>query len=87
MSSLNLKSLTWQEHVAKKLMKRLSNVKSPKKAKGPPFKKPRLDKDPDVETSDHDGDSSGSTIILPPAGSSTPVNQASSDEACMYFIN
>ncbi|KAI3374113.1 hypothetical protein L3Q82_005929 [Scortum barcoo] len=32
-----------EEHVAKKLMKRLSNVKSPRKAKVPPSKKPRLE--------------------------------------------
>ncbi|KAJ8260314.1 hypothetical protein GJAV_G00179550 [Gymnothorax javanicus] len=68
------------EHVAKKLMKRLSNVRSPKKAKGPPLKKPRQDgkiADADVTTSDYDGDSSASTIILEPSPvrSSTPVQQ------------
>nr|XP_040046992.1 uncharacterized protein LOC120827894 isoform X1 [Gasterosteus aculeatus aculeatus] len=51
------------EHVAKKLMKRLSNVRSPKKAKGPPSKKPRQEVRSDVAT-DYDGDSSTSTIIL-----------------------
>ncbi|XP_035806358.1 uncharacterized protein LOC111571818 [Amphiprion ocellaris] len=70
------------EHVAKKLMKRLSNVKSPRKAKGPPSKKPRQDGDADAATTDYDGDSSGSTIILSPARASTPVEQqGSSDEA------
>ncbi|KAJ8277586.1 hypothetical protein GJAV_G00077080 [Gymnothorax javanicus] len=68
------------EHVAKKLMKRLSNVRSPKKAKRPPLKKPRQDgkiADADVTTSDYDGDSSASTIILEPSPvrSSTPVQQ------------
>ncbi|XP_073318839.1 uncharacterized protein [Pagrus major] len=52
------------EHVAKKLMKRLSNVRSPKKAKGPPSKKPRQEVSSDVATTDYDGDSSTSTIIL-----------------------
>ncbi|XP_034417544.1 uncharacterized protein LOC117750430 isoform X2 [Cyclopterus lumpus] len=52
------------EHVAKKLMKRLSNVRSPKKAKGPPSKKPRQEVSSDVATTDYDEDSSTSTIIL-----------------------
>ncbi|XP_073336348.1 uncharacterized protein [Pagrus major] len=58
------------EHVAKKLMKRLSNVRSPKKAKGPPSKKPRQEVSSDVATTDYDGDSSTSTIIL----ERSPVN-------------
>lgn len=55
-----------QEHVAKKLMKRLSNVRSPRKAKVPPSKKPRQDAEviSDISTTDYDGDSSASTIIL-----------------------
>lgn len=82
---------TRQEHVAKKLMKRLSNVRSPRTAKVPPSKKPRQDgeNDADVTTSDYDGDSSASTIILEksPVRASTPVqHQDSSDEACMYCI-
>ncbi|CAG5893726.1 unnamed protein product, partial [Menidia menidia] len=54
------------EHVAKKLMKRLSNVRSPRKAKAPPSKKPRQDVEvtSDISTTDYDGDSSASTIIL-----------------------
>ncbi|KAF7644113.1 hypothetical protein LDENG_00227740 [Lucifuga dentata] len=72
------------EHVAKKLMKRLSNVKSPRKAKVPPSKKPRQDGeiDTDVVTSDYDGDSSASTIILERSPASSPVqHRDSSDEA------
>ncbi|KAJ4923582.1 hypothetical protein JOQ06_021493 [Pogonophryne albipinna] len=55
-----------EEHVAKKLQKRLSNVRSPRKSKVPPSKKPRRDQqmDADISTSDYDGDSSASTIIL-----------------------
>jgi hypothetical protein len=57
-----------QEHVAKKLMKRLSNVRSPRKAKVPPSKKTRQDTEvsSDISTTDdvYDGDSSASTIIL-----------------------
>ncbi|TKS78087.1 hypothetical protein D9C73_013087 [Collichthys lucidus] len=56
------------EHVAKKLMKRLSNVRSPRKAKVPPSKKRRQDTEvsSDISTTDdvYDGDSSASTIIL-----------------------
>uniref|UniRef100_A0A0F8B9Z8 Uncharacterized protein n=1 Tax=Larimichthys crocea TaxID=215358 RepID=A0A0F8B9Z8_LARCR len=56
------------EHVAKKLMKRLSNVRSPRKAKVPPSKKTRQDTEvsSDISTTDdvYDGDSSASTIIL-----------------------
>ncbi|KAJ8390047.1 hypothetical protein AAFF_G00410110 [Aldrovandia affinis] len=79
-------SNTEWEHVSKKLMKRLSNVRSPRKAKVPPSKKPRQDGDiyADVSTSDYDGDSSASTIILEksPVRASTPVqHQDSSDEA------
>ncbi|KAM7404768.1 hypothetical protein PAMP_012083 [Pampus punctatissimus] len=55
------------EHVAKKLMKRLSNVRSPRKAKVPPSKKTRQDTEvsSDISTTDdvYDGDSSASTII------------------------
>ncbi|XP_078023648.1 uncharacterized protein LOC144462870 [Epinephelus lanceolatus] len=85
------------EHVAKKLMKRLSNVRSPWKAKVPPSKKPRQDMEvsSDVSTTDYDGDSSASTIILerspispmgipvldPSPRASTPLqSQDSSDE-------
>uniref|UniRef100_A0A0F8BWI1 Uncharacterized protein n=1 Tax=Larimichthys crocea TaxID=215358 RepID=A0A0F8BWI1_LARCR len=57
-----------QEHVAKKLMKRLSNVRSPRKAKVPLSKKTRQDTEvsSDISTTDdvYDGDSSASTIIL-----------------------
>ncbi|KAL2102087.1 hypothetical protein ACEWY4_003848 [Coilia grayii] len=87
-------------HVAKKLRKRLSNVRSPRKAKVPPSKKPRQEVSSDVSTTDYDGDSGASTIILEqspvrPRGSpenltprtSTPVEtQESSDEECMYCI-
>ncbi|KAM3583192.1 uncharacterized protein V6R79_014190 [Siganus canaliculatus] len=85
------------ENVAKKLMKRLSNVKSPRKAKVPPSKKPRQDFDvsSDLSNTDYDGDSSASTIILeqshvpmgipvhsPSPRASTPLqSQDSSDEA------
>ncbi|KAL2094166.1 hypothetical protein ACEWY4_011478 [Coilia grayii] len=88
------------EHVTKKLRKRLSNVRSPRKAKVPPSKKPRQEVSSDVSTIDYDGDSGASTIILEqspvrPRGSpedltprtSTPVEtQDSSDEECMYCI-
>ncbi|XP_056431932.1 uncharacterized protein LOC130370251 isoform X2 [Gadus chalcogrammus] len=50
------------EHVAKKMIKRLSNVKSPKKA-NPPAKKQRRECG-EISTSDYDGDSSASTVIL-----------------------
>ncbi|XP_055359365.1 uncharacterized protein LOC129603207 isoform X1 [Betta splendens] len=81
------------EHVAKKLMKRLSNVKSPRMYKGPPSKKPRQDVEVSVSSTEYDGDSSASTITLErspvsPKGipvshrTSTPMqNQDSSDEA------
>ncbi|XP_062422198.1 uncharacterized protein LOC119219433 [Pungitius pungitius] len=61
------------EYVAKKLMKRLSNVKSPKKAV-PPAKKQRQEIE-EMTTSDYDGDSSASTVILQqsPVRASTPV--------------
>ncbi|XP_041848115.1 uncharacterized protein LOC121644314 [Melanotaenia boesemani] len=65
------------EHVAKKLMKRLSNVRSPRKGRNPPSKKPRQDGGENV-TSDYDGDSSASTIILdhsPARSMGTPVQQ------------
>ena len=89
-----------QEHVAKKLRKRLSNVRSPRKAKCPPSKKPRQEVSSDVSTTDYDGDSSASTIILEqlpvsPMGipvdlsprTSTPAqNRDSSDEECMYCV-
>ena len=44
---------TRQEHVAKKLMKRLSNVRSPKKAKVPPSKKQRQDHDTEEFTTSY----------------------------------
>lgn len=92
-----------QEHVAKKLMKRLSNVRSPRKATVPPSKKPRQDVEvsSDISTTDYDGDSSASTIILerspvspmgipvldPSPRASTPLqSQDSSDETCMCCI-
>ncbi|XP_063751442.1 uncharacterized protein LOC134872193 [Eleginops maclovinus] len=68
------------EHVAKKLMKRLSNVRSPMKPKAPLSKKPREEFD---TISDHDADSSASTAILDesPVRASTPVQLLDSDEA------
>ncbi|KAG9334817.1 hypothetical protein JZ751_006447, partial [Albula glossodonta] len=80
-----------QENVAKKLMKRLSNIKSPVKAKGPPSKKPCQDVEIDANgtaTSDYDGDSSTSTVILEksPVRASTPVqHRDNSDGACDMF--
>ena len=73
-----------QEHVAKKLMKRLSNVKSPKKGV-PPAKKQRREFD-EISTSDYDGDSSASTVILQrsPVRASTPVQHLDSSDECMY---
>ncbi|XP_039898949.1 uncharacterized protein LOC120740565 [Simochromis diagramma] len=72
------------EHVAKKLMKRLSNVKSPRKGKKPPAKKPRKDGNESVAKSDSSGESSASTIILdksPVRSMGTPVHhQDGSDE-------
>ncbi|KAK1903514.1 Mitochondrial group I intron splicing factor CCM1 [Dissostichus eleginoides] len=61
------------EHVAKKLQKRLSNVRSPRKSKVPPSKKPRRDQemDADITTSDYDGDSSASKLFW-----SGPLQQA-----------
>lgn len=52
-----------QDHVAKKLMKRLSNVRSPRKSKVPPSKKPQQEVSLDIESTDYDADSSASTII------------------------
>ncbi|CAK6981852.1 uncharacterized protein LOC128439069 [Scomber scombrus] len=91
------------EHVAKKLRKRLSNVRSPRKAKGPPSKKPRQEVSSDISTTDYDGDSSASTVILErspvsPMGipversprTSTPAqNRDSSDEetAVTHLLN
>ncbi|XP_076846700.1 uncharacterized protein LOC143491507 [Brachyhypopomus gauderio] len=66
------------EHVAKKLMKRLSNVKSPRKGKNPHSKKPRKDWDEGISASDSNGESSASTIILDnstPRSMGTPVQQ------------
>ncbi|CAI5677934.1 unnamed protein product [Oreochromis niloticus] len=72
------------EHVAKKLMKRLSNVKSPRKGKKPPAKKPRKDGNESIAKSDSSGESSASTIILdqsPVRSMGTPVHhQDGSDE-------
>ncbi|KAI4804304.1 hypothetical protein KUCAC02_025935 [Chaenocephalus aceratus] len=67
------------EHVAKKLQKRLSNVRSPRKSKVPPSKKPRRDQqmDADISTSDYDGDSSASTIILERSPAASPPARAS----------
>ncbi|XP_042560564.1 uncharacterized protein LOC122129900 [Clupea harengus] len=59
------------ENVSRKLMKRLSNVKSPVKSKGPPVKVQRRNEDADDSS---DWDSSASTVILErsPASTSTP---------------
>lgn len=77
-----------QEHVAKKLMTRLPNVKCLRKAKGPPSKKPRQDMDAYVTTTDYDDDSNGSTNLLSPTTASTPVQQDDScDETRMYYNN
>ncbi|XP_053344385.1 uncharacterized protein LOC128514611 isoform X2 [Clarias gariepinus] len=70
--------------VAKKLLKRLSNIRSPMKAKQPPSKRARQDKEPSAAvTSDYDADSSASTVNLsPPSRSSTPRQENDSiDEA------
>ncbi|XP_073767100.1 uncharacterized protein isoform X1 [Danio rerio] len=70
--------------VAKKLLKRLSNIRSPMKAKQPPFKRARQDKEPSAAVaSDYDADSSASTVILSsPSSSSTPRQENDSiDEA------
>lgn len=56
--------LSLQDHVAKKLMKRLSNVRSPRKAKVPSSKKPQQEVNLDIDSTDYDADSSASTIIL-----------------------
>ncbi|KAK9976929.1 hypothetical protein ABG768_018750 [Culter alburnus] len=60
--------------VSKKLLKRLSNIRSPVKAKHPPSKRARLDEVPSAAAgSDYDADSSASTVHLsPPSRSSTP---------------
>ncbi|KAG1928039.1 hypothetical protein F2P79_023822 [Pimephales promelas] len=70
--------------VAKKLLKRLSNIRSPVKAKHPPSKRARLDEEPSAAVaSDYDADSSASTLHLsPPSKSSTPPQDNDSiDEA------
>ncbi|XP_056121570.1 uncharacterized protein LOC130099788 [Rhinichthys klamathensis goyatoka] len=72
------------DSVAKKLMKRLSNIRSPVKAKHPPSKRARLDEEPSAAVaSDYDADSSASTLHLsPPSKSSTPRQDNDSiDEA------
>ncbi|KAK1882852.1 putative 1-phosphatidylinositol 3-phosphate 5-kinase [Dissostichus eleginoides] len=71
------------EHVAKKLQKRLSNVRSPRKSKVPPSKKPRRDQemDADITTSDYDGDSSASTIILERSPAASPPARASTSSS------
>ncbi|CAI5685440.1 unnamed protein product [Oreochromis niloticus] len=65
-------------------MKRLSNVKSPRKGKKTPAKKPRKDGNESVAKSDSSGESSASTIILdksPVRSMGTPVHhQDGSDE-------
>lgn len=81
-------------HVAKKLRKRLSNVRRPRKAK-----KPQQEVSSDISATVYDGDSSASTIILErspvsPKGipvdlsprTSTPTQNRDSDEECMYCI-
>ncbi|CAL8255009.1 unnamed protein product [Gadus morhua 'NCC'] len=69
-------------HVAKKLMKRLSNERSPKKGT-PTAKKQRRDVG-EITTSDYDGDSSASTVILEqsPVRASTPVQHLDSSDEC-----
>ncbi|KAK1877014.1 Isoleucine--tRNA ligase [Dissostichus eleginoides] len=71
------------EHVAKKLQKRLSNVRSPRKSKVPPSKKPRRDQemDADITTSDYDGDSSASKIILERSPAASPPARASTSSS------
>ncbi|KAL1252310.1 hypothetical protein QQF64_020106 [Cirrhinus molitorella] len=63
--------------VAKKLLKRLSNIRSPMKAKQPPSKRARQDREPSAAVaSDYDADSSASTVNLsPPSRSSTPQQE------------
>ncbi|KAI9537913.1 hypothetical protein NQZ68_020895 [Dissostichus eleginoides] len=72
-----------EEHVAKKLQKRLSNVRSPRKSKVPPSKKPRRDQemDADITTSDYDGDSSASKIILERSPAASPPARASTSSS------
>ncbi|RXN37991.1 Pol poly [Labeo rohita] len=70
--------------VAKKLLKRLSNIRSPMKAKQPPSKRAHQDREPSAAVaSDYDADSSASTVNLsPPSRSSTPWQENdSADEA------
>lgn len=58
------------------------------KAKQPPFKRARQDKEPSAAVaSDYDADSSASTVILSsPSSSSTPRQENDSiDEACKYI--
>lgn len=69
-------------------MKRLSNVRSPKKGT-PPAKKQRHDVG-EITTSDYDGDSSASTVILErsPVRASTPMQHLdSSDEGMFIKLN
>ena len=70
-----------QEHVAKKLVKRLSNVISPSKAKVPPSKKPREDVEvsSDISTTDYNGD-------LSPRATTPLQSRDNSDKTCMYCI-
>ena len=67
-------------------MKRLSNERSPKKGT-PTAKKQRRDVG-EITTSDYDGDSSASTVILEqsPVRASTPVQHLDSSDECMYQI-
>lgn len=58
-------------------------MQSPKKGKNPPLKKSRRDGNEDVTTSDYDGDSSPSTIILEHSLSGSVEQQDSSNE-CKY---
>ncbi|KAK7127285.1 hypothetical protein R3I94_018472 [Phoxinus phoxinus] len=70
--------------VAKKLIKRLSNIRSPVKAKHPPSKRARVDEEPSAAVaSDCDAESSASTLHLSsPSKSSTPRQDNDSvDEA------
>ncbi|XP_062409433.1 uncharacterized protein LOC134100324 isoform X1 [Sardina pilchardus] len=61
----NSSDSVWED-VSKRLMKRLSNIKSPVKSKAPPAKKQRQDGDADESLSStmSDCDSSASTVIL-----------------------
>ncbi|XP_057184432.1 uncharacterized protein LOC130550915 [Triplophysa rosa] len=70
--------------VAKNLLKRFSNIRSPVKAKRPPSKTARQDREPSAAVaSDYDADSCASTVNLsPPSRSSTPRPENDSiDEA------